>query len=161
MTVLVCYGSKRGGTRELAEWIGSSLLAHGVVADVRPARDVTGVDGYDAAVIGGALYVFRWHGDAKRVVRRYGRELARMPVWLFSSGPLDESASEDAIPPVRYVRRAMERIGARGHMTFGGRLEPGSRTQLPVGDWRDRARVEQWAAEISVDLEHLVTARSS
>lgn len=161
MTVLVCYGSKRGGTRELAEWIGSSLQEHGITVEIKPARDVTGVDGYDAAIIGGALYVFRWHGDAKRVVRRHGRALSQMPVWLFSSGPLDDSASQETIPPVRYVRRAMENIKAEGHMTFGGRLEPGSRAQLPVGDWRDREQVEGWVDGIAADLgQHVATGTS-
>jgi menaquinone-dependent protoporphyrinogen oxidase len=160
MDVLVCYGSKRGGTRELAEWIGHSLEEHGDAVDVKPARDVTSVAGYDAAVIGGALYVFRWHRDAKRVVRRYGRELSQMPVWLFSSGPLDDSAAEGTIPPVRFVRRAMEKIGARGHMTFGGRLEPGARTQLPVGDWRDRQQVEDWVEGIAADLGQHVETRT-
>jgi menaquinone-dependent protoporphyrinogen oxidase len=161
MTVLVCYGSKRGGTRELAEWIGHSLQMHGVAVDVRPARDVAGMEGYDAAIIGGALYVFRWHGDSKRMLRRNSRALSRMPVWLFSSGPLDDSASKGTIPPVRFVRRAMENIGARGHMTFGGRLQPGSRTQLPVGDWRDRGQVEGWVERIVVELgQHVGTGAS-
>jgi menaquinone-dependent protoporphyrinogen oxidase len=160
MDVLVCYGSKRGSTRELAEWIGHSLQERGNTVDVGPARDVTSVAGYDAAIIGGALYVFRWHRDAKRVVRRYGRELSQMPVWLFSSGPLDDSAAERTIPPVRFVRRAMERIGARGHMTFGGRLEPGGRTQLPVGDWRDKRQVEGWVEGIAADLAQHVETRT-
>jgi menaquinone-dependent protoporphyrinogen oxidase len=159
MTVLVCHGSKRGGTRELAEWMGSSLREHGMAVDVKPAREVAGVEGYDAVIIGGALYVFRWHGDAKRMVRRHSRALSSMPVWLFSSGPLDDSASEGTIPPVRFVRRVMEKIGARGHMTFGGRMEPGSRAQLPVGDWRDRDQVGRWVDEIAVDLrQHLAAA---
>ncbi|MBB5815647.1 hypothetical protein RFN52_36505 [Streptomyces collinus] len=43
-------------------------------------------------------------------------------VWLFSSGPLDPSASERDIPPAPGVQRVMNRIGPRGHVTFGGRL---------------------------------------
>lgn len=155
MTVLVCHGSKRGGTRELAEWIGASLQKNGIDAEVMPARDVDSVAGYDAIIIGGALYTFRWHGDAKRVVRRHAETLSQMPVWLFSSGPLDGTATEGLIPPVRFVRRAMERIRAKGHMTFGGRLEPGAHAKLPTGDWRDRDQVDGWAREIAAELERL------
>lgn len=156
MNVLVCYGSKRGGTRDLAEWIGSALREQGMPAEVRPAGGVEDVAGYDAVVIGGAVYVFRWHRDARGFVRRQSRALSSMPVWLFSSGPLDDSASQGPIPPVRFVRRAFERLNARGHETFGGRLEPGYSSRLPVGDWRDRDQVEQWAGAIAADLRQLV-----
>jgi menaquinone-dependent protoporphyrinogen oxidase len=33
---------------------------------VRPAHEVAGAGGYDAVVLGGALYMGRWHADAKR-----------------------------------------------------------------------------------------------
>jgi flavodoxin len=46
-TVLVVFGSKRGGTAGLAKMIGDALAAAGcrvVVTPAREARDVTGVD---------------------------------------------------------------------------------------------------------------------
>ncbi|GAA3775834.1 hypothetical protein GCM10022206_13160 [Streptomyces chiangmaiensis] len=64
-----------------------------------PAGSVGSVAPYDAVVAGGALYAGRCHGDARRFVRRHGRALAERPLWLFSSGPLDASASERDIPP--------------------------------------------------------------
>ena len=47
-----------------------------------------------------------------------------MPVWLFSSGPLDDSAAEGDIPAVPQVQQVAKEIRARGHRTFGGRLTP-------------------------------------
>lgn len=79
------------------------------------------LDGYDAVFIGGALYAGRWHRDARRFVKRHPGALRERPVWLFSSGPLDGSAIE-AIPPVPQVQELPTRIGARGHVTLGGRL---------------------------------------
>lgn len=160
MRVLVAHASKKGGTKEIAEWIVSELDEHGIEVEIRPARDVKSVARYEAVVLGGALYAFMWHRDAKRFVRRHRRALRDRPVWLFSSGPLDNSAGESEIPPVRFVRQAIERIGARGHKTFGGRLTPDYKGPLPVGDWRDRSQVEEWATQIASELRGAKTGRS-
>ena len=50
-----------------------------------------------------------------------------------------------------------ERIGARGHATFPGRIEEGvsgifSRW-VPKGDWRDFDAIRDWADAIAADLE--------
>jgi menaquinone-dependent protoporphyrinogen oxidase len=79
-------------------------------------------------------------------------------VWLFSSGPLDGSAAED-IPPVPQVQELLERIGARGHVTFGGRLSADAKgfpasamAKTHAGDWRDPERIRGWAADVAMDL---------
>lgn len=152
MRILVAYGSRTGGTKGLAEMLGADLKALGHDVDVRSGRDVADVAGYGAAIIGGALYYFvSWHKDAKAMIKRHMKELQGMPVWLFSSGPLDESATEKDIPPIKSVQKLIDRLGARGHVTFGGRLENESRG-LPVGDWRDAAHVRRWAEQIHQDL---------
>ncbi|MFJ9011299.1 hypothetical protein [Streptomyces canus] len=79
----------------------------------------TSVSSYDAVVIGGAPHTGRRHDD-RRFVRRHRRALAERP--LFSSGPLDASASERDIPPVCGAQRAMARLGAGDHATSGGCL---------------------------------------
>ena len=154
MRVLVAYGSKMGGTKGLAEMLGSDLVDLGHEVDVVSGEKVKDVSPYDAAVIGGALYYFRfWHKNARRVVSRHGDQLRRMPVWLFSSGPLDDSAAEKEIPPIKAVEKRIQELGAKGHVTFGGRLEQESRG-LPIGDWRDPDHVRSWAESINSELEH-------
>jgi menaquinone-dependent protoporphyrinogen oxidase len=92
MRVLVTWGSKRGGTEGIARIIAYELNALGVEAALTPASNARDLRGYDAAIIGGALYMNRWHRDARRLVARHIAGLRRIPVWLFSSGPLDASA---------------------------------------------------------------------
>ncbi|GII61039.1 flavodoxin [Sphaerisporangium krabiense] len=160
--VLVTYGSTRGSTAEIARWVGEALRRDGHRADVVPALEAGGktdVAGYDAVVIGGALYAGIWHKDARRFARRNARALRERPVWLFSSGPLDRSAEEKDIPPVRGVARRMARLGARGHATFGGRLAAdaqgvmaASLARKMAGDHRDRGHVAAWAASVSAAL---------
>jgi flavodoxin len=93
MRVLVTFGSKRGGTEGLAQWLAASLSATGHDVDVRPAYEPDGLELYDAVIVGGALYANRWHKSARRFVQRHADELSRMPVWFFSSGPLDDRAA--------------------------------------------------------------------
>jgi menaquinone-dependent protoporphyrinogen oxidase len=159
MSVLVVYGSKRGGTEGLANMVGDALRQEGFSVEVAPARAVRHVDGYEAVIVGGALYAFRWHRDARRFVKRHARQLRDRPTYLFSSGPLDDSASEKEIPPVKGVQQLMDKIGARGHVTFGGRLAPDARgfpasamAKKNSGDWRDPREVEIWVRRLAGDL---------
>jgi menaquinone-dependent protoporphyrinogen oxidase len=151
MGILIAFGSKEGGTQGLAEMLAAGLREHGREVDVHPAPEVKDLRGYDAVIVGGALYVLRWHEDARRFVRRHRAALRDVPVWLFSSGPLDDSALERDLPPVRFVRKAMQQIGAKGHVTFGGRMLA-ERHGLPVGDWRDPDQVRDFAKRIDEEL---------
>ncbi|MGV9452506.1 flavodoxin domain-containing protein [Streptomyces sp. NPDC003635] len=158
--VLVAYGTTNGSTAEIAEAVAAVLTKEGCAARALPASTVNGVTDYDAVVVGGGLYAGRWHKDARRFLRHHRAALADRPLWLFSSGPLDPSASERDIPPVPGVRRAMARLDARGHETFGGCLREGAKGRIATmilrngkgGDFRDFDRIEEWAAEVAADL---------
>jgi menaquinone-dependent protoporphyrinogen oxidase len=158
--VLVAYASKHGSTREIAEAIGATLAEGGLAVDVRAAADVDDLSGYDAIVLGSALYAAHWQRDANRFVRRHREALQQRPVWLFSSGPLDRSADRVDIPLTEHVARDVEPIGARGHRTFGGRLlpdtpgvEPHVLATHPTGDFRNWSAIRAWAREIAGALE--------
>ncbi|MFD9789321.1 flavodoxin domain-containing protein [Streptomyces sp. NPDC059070] len=158
--VLVAYGTTNGSTKEIAETVSDVLLKGGLTAQVLAASTVTSIAPYDAVVLGGALYAGRWHKDARRFVRHHRALLAGCPVWFFSSGPLDASASEKDLPPVSGVQRAMTRLGVRGHVTFGGCLREGAKGRMATmilrsgkgGDFRDFDAIKEWAGTISRDL---------
>jgi menaquinone-dependent protoporphyrinogen oxidase len=154
--VLVTYGSKRGGTREIAAAIAETMLNEGIDAELADAEEVRSLDGYDAVIIGGALYMNRWHRAARKLISRNVDELRARPVWLFSSGPLDNSANEHLLPPTNQVANLMARIGARDHVMFGGRLAPDA-TGFPAkamakklaGDWREWHAIRAWAKDVA------------
>lgn len=153
--ILIAYGSKRGGTAEIALAIGEVLSERGFHVDCMRADQANDPNDYDAVIVGGALYMFRWHRAARRFVAANVPSLRARPTWLFSSGPLDASASSKTIPPVRRVAKLLERIGARGHETFGGRLLPdahgfpaSSMARTHSGDWRDWDQIRAWAKSI-------------
>jgi menaquinone-dependent protoporphyrinogen oxidase len=159
MRVLVAYASKRGGTEGIAHSIGDALTARGIEADVLAAGDAKSLVSYDAVIVGGALYAMRWHRGARRFVKRNAEVLHSRPVWFFSSGPLDASATEHDIVPVAQVRSLMDRVGARGHATFGGRLRADAKgfpasamAKKYAGDWRDPGHIRSWANLIADTL---------
>lgn len=154
--ILVAYASRHGATAEIAGWIAERLRGAGLRASVRETREVDDLSGYDAVVLGGALYARRWPRDARRFVRRHRTALRGVPVWLFSSGPLDESAETNELPPTRQVARLAARLDARGHATFGGAIQPTSgamarsmAAKLDRTDFRNRELVNAWADRIA------------
>ncbi|HZP19002.1 MAG TPA: flavodoxin domain-containing protein [Bauldia sp.] len=156
MKALVVWGSTRGGTQGIAEIVAQQLRESGVDAVATDAASARALDGYDAVVVGGALYANRWHPAARRFIARNIAVLRTKPVWFFSSGPLDVSADGDLISPTREVSVLMERVGALGHATFGGRIEPNAKgfpasamAKKHSGDWRNPGRVRAWAASVA------------
>ena len=159
MNVLVAYGSKRGGTAEIAERIGKTLRAKGFEVDVAPANGVRDVRKYGAVIVGGGLYAGRWFHEARHFVLRQASALRERHVWFFSSGPLDDSARASEIEPTPQIAQLMGYVGANGHVTFGGRLAADAKgfiaasiAKKHAGDWRDMARVEAWAGDVAQQL---------
>ena len=154
MRVLVVHGSKHGGTAGLAAMVRGALRARGFDVAIYPAGWVRRVHGFDVVVVGGALHHGRWHHQTRRFVHRHRHALRACDVWFFSSGPLDASARDGAIPPTSDVARLMRRVGARGHMTFGGcrppgRVDEGGGAWRPEDDWRDPVHVTEWVGSIA------------
>jgi menaquinone-dependent protoporphyrinogen oxidase len=163
MRVLVTWGSKLGGTAGIAQIIATTLAARGIEVVAVPAAEAPSPTPFDAVIIGGALYANRWPRPVRHYVERHARELSRVPTWLFSSGPLDDSADTTAIPPPHWLRGLIARIGALEYLTFGGRLEAtvksfpaAAMAKEHAGDWRNPDRIRAWADKIA---EELPTAR--
>jgi menaquinone-dependent protoporphyrinogen oxidase len=162
MRVLVAAASRHGATAEIAVEIGVVLAARlrdaGLPAevDVRGARTVRRVAGYQAVVLGSAVYQGQWLEPAHRLVAANRADLAVIPVWLFSSGPVGDppvpAGDPDDVPGLCAA------VGAYGHRVFPGRLRrrglgPLERLVVaalaaPEGDYRDWPAVRRWAGEI-------------
>jgi menaquinone-dependent protoporphyrinogen oxidase len=166
MTVLVAAASRHGATGEIADRIGADLAERGIDVEVRGLRDVKDVRGYDAVVLGSAIYLGKWMKEAVRFVDDHAGELAARPTWLFGSGSItgDPPIGDDpnAIRP-SLVEKLVSSTHAREHKLFGGKLdssELGLAERLPVrmargreGDWRDWQAVDAWAAVIANELQ--------
>ncbi len=161
MTVLVAASSRYGATSEIAEAIGRTLARRGVPVDVRDVGQVSDLSGYQAAVLGSAVYMGQWRQDARHFVEAHRDELAAMPTWLFSSGPPGDPLRPGAADAVR-VDELMAATGAREHRLFAGRIERGRLTaahraiarvvRASDGDFRDWSEIEAWAYAIASTL---------
>lgn len=161
LRVLVTWGSMRGGTEGIGRIVGEALSERGVDVIMAPAGEVSGIDHFNAVIVGGAIYANRWPRSVRRFVNRHVKQLRRVPVWFFSSGPLDDSADRGDIPATTQVGVLAERVGAKGHVTFGGRLEADAKgfpasalARTRHGDWRNAERIRAWAAELAIELPH-------
>jgi menaquinone-dependent protoporphyrinogen oxidase len=167
--VLVAHASKRGSTAEIAEAIADELRQAGLDVDCKTAGDVGGLDSYDAVVLGSAVYMKRWQGDAKHFLRKHAEELARLPFWVFSSGPVgDPGTAQDPswLEPPRIVDRSKQ-LGVRDHVVFGGRVPAEPRgpieratvknTPEQYRDMRDWDAIRAWALRIASELSAPVT----
>lgn len=157
MRVLVTAASKHGGTAEIAEWIGERLTRDGLDVTVVEPAVVESLDGYDAVVLGSAVYAGHWLQDARRFVDRHVRALTARPVWIFSSGPVgDPPKPADGPADADQMRLT---TGAREHRLFAGRVDRSTMgfgekaivAALRVQDRDDRPRdeIETWAGSIA------------
>ncbi len=164
MRVLVTAGSRHGATLEIAEAIGRVLTEHGVEAAVVPAEEVDALDRYEAAVVGSAIYMGHWVDSAKRLVHAHRDELARRPVWIFSSGPLGDPPKPDAEQAVS-VHEIIDLIAPREHRLFAGKVDTSllgfkeravmKAVRATEGDYREWEAIASWAASIAAALsEH-------
>jgi menaquinone-dependent protoporphyrinogen oxidase len=154
--VLVAYATKYGSTQEIAGVVAEALRERGLETDVRPARDVSSLDGYSAVVLGAALYMHRWHRDVVRFVSRHHTELARLPVAVFAVGPVNDTTQEfgDAREQLDHVMARWEWLSPASVAVFGGRFDPARLrfpgaarllSTVPATDIVDPAAIGAWA----------------
>lgn len=163
MTVLVAYASKRGSTAEIAETVAATLRREGLKVCLEPAGEVRSLERFDAVVLGSAVYMKRWRGDARHFLKKHRKALRQMPFWVFSSGPVGDPAKDDpkwTEPPK--LAEKIDDLGGRGHVVFGGcaPAEPRGMMERAMVDgipkeYRDRRdwdEIRAWAKQVASDL---------
>jgi len=152
--MLVAHATKKGSVAEVAEFVADTLRERGLTVDVQPAHLVKSVDEYDQVVLGGALYMGRWHPDARGFLRRHHRALARLPVAIFAMGPLT-TEEEDVAGARRQLERALHGepdVVPTSVAIFGGVVDPAKLrfpfNRMPETDARDWEQIREWAIEV-------------
>jgi menaquinone-dependent protoporphyrinogen oxidase len=159
MKILIVVASRHGATDGIANELAAEFRGHGLVTDVYDARDMPSVSGYDAVVLGSAVYMGNWLPEARRYWEANRAALATLPLWLFSSGPV---GADDPKPhgDLEGIKDILEASGAREHKIFAGKLDRHELSlceriaakcfHAPEGDFRDWAAVREWAERIAV-----------
>lgn len=168
MTVLVAYSSKRGSTAEIAETVAATLRREGLGVCLEPVEAVDDLERFDAVVLGSAVYMKRWRGDAKHFLKKHRKALKQRPFWVFSSGPVGDPAKDDPdwMEPPKLAEK-VEEMGGRAHAVFGGCVpaEPkgfmeramAEGVPMEYRDRRDWDEIRGWAQQIAAELAAVPT----
>jgi menaquinone-dependent protoporphyrinogen oxidase len=161
MRALVTVSSKHGGTEGIGRTIAEVLEADGIDVDVTPPAGVGSVDGYDAVVVGSALYMGRWMGQAREFIQGHSDALRGRPVWLFASGPVT-GVLGDPYDTAEGLK-LLELVNGRDFRVFAGKLDSAGlgfaeraiarMINSPSGDYRPWESIREWAASIATALQ--------
>lgn len=161
--ILVAYASKCGSTGEVAEAIGQTLCDAGAAVDVRLAKDVTDVSGYQAVVVGSAIRMGQWLPEATKFVETHQDALNQVPVAYFAvcmtlQEDTEEKRREVAayLAPVRELAQPVDEGLFAGAMDYGKLSLPFrliiKAIKVPEGDFRDWDSIRAWAAGLHPTL---------
>jgi menaquinone-dependent protoporphyrinogen oxidase len=161
--ILVAYATKHGSTIEVADAVAAALRDRGHEVDVGPAADVRALDGYSAVVLGGALYMGRYHQDAVRFLKRHRHALDELPLAVFAMGPRTLADAEVASSRKQLDRalEAVPELTPAAVAIFGGAVDPSKLRfpfkRMPASDARDWDAIGTWGREVgalfATDLE--------
>jgi len=157
MNVLIAVASKYGATRDIADEIAGVLQQKGIDTDTQACDAVVDVDGFDAVIVGSAVYAGRWRPEAMTFVSDHAAQLESIPVWLFSSGPLGDPPKPQEDPSDLDDLTAL--VNVRGHAVFAGSLDKANLSlgekaivklvKAPYGDFRPWETIRAWADHIA------------
>jgi menaquinone-dependent protoporphyrinogen oxidase len=153
--ILVAYGTKHGSTRDVANAVGETLQELGLDVDTRPAARVDDLSAYAGVVLGGAIYMGRWHPDAVAFLEQHRHTLATIPLAVFGMGPrtMGVHDAEEARAQVVKALGKVPDINPYAVAIFGGVIDPDALrfpfSRLPASDARDWDAIRDWATEVA------------
>lgn len=161
--ILVAYASKHGSTEEIAQTIGETLSASGHQVDILNVNLVQSLRGYQALVLGSAVYSAHWMKEALNFLRTHHFE--DLNLFLFSSGPIGDENPEELLqnyPLPESVQALTQGLHVRDVQVFHGKIDLRklSLAELMLfksvgaqtGDFRKWDRIKLWAQHISDSL---------
>lgn len=161
LSVLISAASKHGATAEIADHIGDTIGRRGLDVTVVSPEQVDSVEGYDAVVLGSAVYAGTWRKEAKELAERIASSNPSPLMWLFSSGPIGDPPKPDEDP--EDAAGVIEATSPREHRVFAGKIDKellnvGERMimtalRAPEGDFRNWEEISSWAVDIADILE--------
>lgn len=160
MKILLAVASKHGSTEQVAEVIAKVLGERGHEVTLSDPAQVESLDGYEAVVLGSAVYMTAWMDSAREFAKRFAHQITELPLWAFSVG-LSGVPRGNAQDPAR-VGPMLLQIQPIDYRTFSGKLDPSDlnlreRTIARLGgalegDYRDFEEVSAWANSIADHL---------
>jgi menaquinone-dependent protoporphyrinogen oxidase len=162
--ILVAYASRAGSTAEVADVVGQVLRESGAEVEVRPVEDVHSLAGYDALVLGSAIWVGKPLPEALQFATAQQQALAGLSVAYFilcdtlrEDTPANRATARGYVTPLERIKQPVTLGLFAGKKDFST-VHPLLRwllkhvVKLPEGDWRDWERIRAWAAALAPRL---------
>jgi menaquinone-dependent protoporphyrinogen oxidase len=154
-TILVAYATKHGSTREVAQAVAETLQQHGLDVETLPAARVGDVSPYAGVVVGGALYMGRWHPDAVEFLQHHRHALSVVPLAIFGMGPrtMEQHETEGSRKQLVKALAKVPEVDPCAVAVFGGVVDPHTLrfpfNRMPASDARDWGAIRAWAADFA------------
>jgi menaquinone-dependent protoporphyrinogen oxidase len=159
-SILLAYATRFGSTQEVAETVASVLREAGIKVELQPMQEVRSLFGYDAVVMGAALYNTRWHQDAHQFLEKHQDALQQRLLAIFALGPVNSGEAA-----MRNSRRQLDKdlekypwLKPVALEMFAGKYDPAKLSFfykfMPARDLRDWEAIRTWASELAVQLEY-------
>ena len=158
--ILVVFATTHGSTRQVAEGIATLYMARGAQVRLVSAAEMREpLADWDLIVLGAPIYWGLWHRDAHRFIKRYGNELAAVPVAVFGMGPRrdDDEAWQRSRMQLDRALAAHRWLIPVAVGVFGGvvPLGHGHRERRDLRDW---TAIHAWARRALAGVETTVYA---
>jgi len=168
---LVCYASKYGSTREIAERIHAHFLECDELPKISSIELVDEPEKYDVIILGTAMYRGKWRKEAVHFLNKYEQVLKNKSVWIFCSGPTGRGDPckllNDRVMPESIINK-LQRIDVNQIKIFHGALKVENlsyferliikATKAEIGDFRNWSEIDTWAEMIlkeDIDQGHI------
>lgn len=160
--ILVAYASKAGSTADSAARMGDLLSKKGHLVDVKPISAVTGVDSYQAVVLGSAIRRGNVLPAMKAFIEKNQASLKLIPFSFFihcmtlsTDNETNRAEASAYLEPVRAIVRPVSEGLYAGAMVpeklkLLDRLMTVTLMKLPVGDFRNWNQINAWIEKIPI-----------
>jgi len=162
--VLVAYATRHSSTAGIADNISDVLCGLNHKVDLRYVENVSSIEGYDAVIVGSAIYEFNLLPVAVEFIDRFKLPLASMPVaYFFGCAGLKEDTPENQEGVLIYINPVLTNypdivpvdIGRFGGGIDFSRLNDFEKMIVNfIGvteseDWRNWEKIGAWAEKVS------------
>ena len=160
LRILVVHASKHGSTREVAEAVASVLREreHTWTSGLRAS--FRRLDGYDAVVLGAALYMGRLHADARKFLRRRRGDLAARQLRRLRDGARARRTEQELESSRKQLGKGLASVPELEPVAtavFGGVFDPSQLrfpfNRMPAVDARDWDAIRAWADGVATVLQ--------